>query len=217
MKSIESPVVVCNIDDESSPLNGLYEKSIVLSRGTKKIGIIGVLTAETPHLSRPGNVNFLDEIKSIKSEIVKLKEKRVDIIIVLSHCGLKFDRQIAQEIGEDIHVIVGGHSHSLLYNGVPSSDDTVVDTYPIEVLHYNGNKTLIVQALAFSKFVGNLTVYFGQENEILSFEGNPVYMDDKILKGIFGVIFFCNYPTFCVQFFYFYYWNENFCISVCLA
>lgn len=147
--------------------------------------MIGVIIADTPNLSRPEKLKFLDEIESIKLEIAKLKQKDVDIIIVLSHCGLSIDREIALAIGEDIHVIVGAHSHTLLYTGTPPSSDKVIDNYPIEVVHTSGKKTLIVQALAFSKFVGNLTVYFGESNEILSFEGNPIYMDDKILQGMF--------------------------------
>lgn len=151
--------------------------------------MIGVIVADTPNLSRPGKLKFLDEIESIKSEITVLKQKSVDIIVVLSHCGLSIDREIATAIGEDIHVIVGGHSHTLLYTGTPPSSDKVTDAYPIEILHASGKKTLIVQALAFSKFVGNLTVYFGGSNEILSFEGNPIYMDDKFHPGEFLCLF----------------------------
>ncbi|XP_063702617.1 apyrase-like [Culicoides brevitarsis] len=184
MRNIESPVVVCNIDDDGlePTLKGLYEKSVVLERGGKKIGVIGVIIADTPNLSRPGKVQFFNEIESIRSEIAKLKAQQVDIIVLLSHCGLTIDREIAKTIGEDIHVIVGGHSHSLLYTGPSPSPDAPVDVYPIEVSHNDGKKTLIVQALAFSKFVGNLTVHFDQGNKILSYEGNPVYMDEKIAK-----------------------------------
>lgn len=182
---------MCNIDDNDEPkLKGLHQKSVVLQRGSKKIGVIGVIIADTPNLSRPEKLKFLDEIESIKAEVTNLKQEQVDIIIVLSHCGLSLDREIAHAIGEDIHVIVGSHSHTLLYKGTPPSSDKVTDTYPIEIVHTSGKKTLIVQAASFSKFVGNLTVYFGDSNEILSFEGNPIYMDDKISQGsVFGSYF----------------------------
>lgn len=162
----------------------MHQKSVILNRENKKIGVIGVIIADTPNLSTPQKLKFLDEIKSIRLEIAELRRKNVDIIIVLSHCGLSIDREIASALGEDIHVIIGGHSHTLLYTGTPPSDDKVTDKYPIEVIHGNGKKTLIVQALAFSKFVGNLTVRFNELNEISSFEGNPIYMDEKIPQGI---------------------------------
>lgn len=175
-------------------MKGLHKKSVVLNKGGKNIGIIGVILADTPNLSRPEKLIFLDEIESIRAEIINLKQKHVDIIIVLSHCGLNLDRQIAIAIGEDINVIVGSHSHTLLYNGAPPNSDKVTDKYPVEVLHPSGKKTLIVQAAAFSKYVGNLTVYFGESNEILSFEGNPIYMDENILQGQYSkVVIFLNF------------------------
>lgn len=48
LKSINIPIVVANLNDTSEPkLRGLYRKSIVISRGGRKIGIIGVLTSNT--------------------------------------------------------------------------------------------------------------------------------------------------------------------------
>uniref|UniRef100_A0A336N6I4 apyrase n=1 Tax=Culicoides sonorensis TaxID=179676 RepID=A0A336N6I4_CULSO len=182
LTNIASPIVVCNIDDTDVPkLHGLHKKSVILPRGSKKIAVIGVIIEDTPNLSRPENLIFLDEIQSIREEIEVVTKQGADIIIILSHCGLTIDRKIAAEIGDKIHVIVGGHSHSLLYTGNPPSEDKVVDVYPVEINHPNGMKTLIVQALAFSKFVGNLTVNFNNDtNHIVSYEGNPIYMDDKI-------------------------------------
>lgn len=127
---------------------------------------------------------FLDEIDSIKSEIIQLKQQKIDIIIVLSHCGITVDRQIAESIGEDIHLIVGGHSHTLLYTGKPENPDYPEDEYPVVVNHKNGKKTLIVQALAYSKYLGNLTVHFDDfTNDIIGYEGNPIYMDTNIVPG----------------------------------
>ena len=67
-------------------------------------------------LSKTGNLTFLDEIQSVNEEATKLKAKGVNIIIVLSHCGLSIDRILAAKCPE-IDVIVGGHSHTFLYSG----------------------------------------------------------------------------------------------------
>lgn len=43
-------------------------------------------------LSSPGNVVFTDPGKATKREAELLRDKGVDIIILLSHCGLEVDK-----------------------------------------------------------------------------------------------------------------------------
>lgn len=68
-------------------------------------------------LANTGKLKFLDEVKTVNDEAQRLKEKEVDIIIVLSHCGLDIDRIMAAKCPL-IDVIVGGHSHTFLYTGL---------------------------------------------------------------------------------------------------
>ncbi len=133
-------------------------------------------------ISNPGKLHILDEIESVKKEAERLKsEENVNIIIVLSHCGLVIDREMAQQSGDLLDVIVGGHSHTLLYNGNPApGPDTPADTYPIVYNHSSGHKTLIVQASAYTKYLGDLTVYFDDNGEAQMWEGNPVFLEDSI-------------------------------------
>ena len=55
-------------------------------------------------------------MESVNKEAKYLKDKDVDIIIVLSHCGLSTDKILARKCPY-IDVIIGGHSHSFLYTG----------------------------------------------------------------------------------------------------
>lgn len=64
-----------------------------------------------------GKLQFKNEEIAIKEESMKLKERGVDIIIVLSHCGLDVDYRIAKAIAPYVDVIVGGHSHTYMYTG----------------------------------------------------------------------------------------------------
>lgn len=51
MEAINSPIVVSNIDDSEEPtFQGLYQKSIIIDRYSRKIGIIGVIL-ETTYVS----------------------------------------------------------------------------------------------------------------------------------------------------------------------
>lgn len=68
-------------------------------------------------IASTGKLKFLDEVETVNDEAQRLKEKEVDIIIVLSHCGLDVDRIMAVKCPL-IDVIVGGHSHTFLYTGL---------------------------------------------------------------------------------------------------
>lgn len=57
----------------------------------------------------------MNEIQAVKDEAEKLKSEGIDIIVVLTHCGLERDREIAKMAGPNIDIIVGGHSHSFLF------------------------------------------------------------------------------------------------------
>lgn len=183
LKNLDSDVIVANLDDTEEPdIQGLYKKSKIVERNGRKIGLIGALVQATLEISDPGKLKILDEIESVKQEAERLRDvDKVDIVIVLSHCGLVIDREMARKGGSAIDVIVGGHSHSLLYNGtqVPGPD-IPADTYPIVQQQENGHKVLIVQASAYTKYVGDLTVYFDETGEAVSWEGNTIFMDHSI-------------------------------------
>lgn len=183
MADLKSPIVVANLDDKDEPtLQGLYKKSIVVEKSGRKIGIIGVIIASTQNTSITEKLILLDEIESVKKEADRLKqEENVDIIVVLSHCGLVIDREMAAKGGSNIDVIVGGHSHTFLYNGTEMpGPDAAADSYPILVEHSDGHKVLIVQASAYAKYVGDLTVYFDSKGELQVWEGNPIFLDNSI-------------------------------------
>jgi len=184
LEHLKSPVVVANLDDTDEPsFQGLYKKSIIVERSGRKIGLVGALVVATVEISNPENLHILDEIQSVKAEAERLRiEDGVDIVIVLSHCGLVIDRAMALQGGSDIDVIVGGHSHTLLHSGSPvPGPDVPADVYPIVYEQPNGHKVLITQASAYSKYLGDLTVYFDEEGEAQAWEGNTIFMDTAIV------------------------------------
>lgn len=183
LEHLDSPVVVANFDDTDEPeLKGLYKKSITIERGGRKIGLIGALVVATIEISNTENLHILDEIQSVKAEADRLRsEEGVEIIVVLSHCGLVIDREMAMQGGSAIDVIVGGHSHTLLYTGSPvPGPDTPADAYPVVYEQPGGHKVLIVQASAYTKYLGDLVVYFDEAGEAQSWEGNPIFMDNSV-------------------------------------
>lgn len=184
MQTLKSPIVASNIDDSLEPtFQNLYKKSEIIVRDGRKIGLVGAVVAATMEISSPGKLIFLNEIESVRQEADRLKaEDNVDIIVVLSHCGLVIDRQMALEGGLNIDVIVGGHSHTFLYNGTDPGPDRASDTYPIVVQQTPSHKVLIVQASAYAKYVGDLIVYFDEDGELQEHQGNPIFLSNDIVE-----------------------------------
>lgn len=126
----------------------------------------------------------MDEVKTVRTEAAALTAHGVDIIIVLSHCGLERDLEVAKDAGPDVDIIVGGHSHSFMYTGShPPGTKPAQALYPSVVKQSNGHQVLVVQASAYAQYVGDLVVWFDDHGEVSSWKGNPVFLNKSIPKG----------------------------------
>ncbi|XP_050679624.1 apyrase-like [Leptidea sinapis] len=183
LSGLNASVVAANMDtSKETSLKGLYRPHIVIERKGRKIGIIGLITPDTKVLSSAGNVEFTDPGEATRREAKALNDKGVDIIILLSHCGLDVDKVLARDHGEFIDIIVGGHTHSLLWNGPSPSGEAVAGPYPVfvETTADKKHKVLIVQASAFTKYMGSLSVYFDCFGDYVKWEGGPIFLNRSI-------------------------------------
>lgn len=87
----------------------------------------------------------------------ELKEQGVNIIIALGHSGVEIDQIIARDCPL-VDIVVGGHSHTFLYTGENPSIEEIKGPYPIVVKQKSGKKVPVVQAYAFTKYMGQLSV-----------------------------------------------------------
>ncbi|MDY0370855.1 MAG: 5'-nucleotidase C-terminal domain-containing protein, partial [Sphaerochaetaceae bacterium] len=110
------------------------------------VGVIGATTPDTETKTHPKNVKGLsfmsDEVVYGAQALVDEVNRRADYVILLGHIGLDEDgsygvtsKMIAENI-KGIDLIVDGHSHSVLENGLRVGD------------------TLIVSAGEYMKYVG---------------------------------------------------------------
>ena len=99
-----------------------------------KVGVFGLSTPETAYMTNPKNVReveFLNPVDVSKEMIKKLRPK-CDVLIAVMHMGLdassKFtSERIARET-EGIDLIVDGHSHTALADGMLVNDTLIVQT-----------------------------------------------------------------------------------------
>lgn len=183
IKALKAPVLVSNIDDTDEPsFQGIYKKSTIIYRGSKKIGVIGVMPSNTNVLSSTGRLKFLDESNSVNKEAQTLVEnENVDTIIVISHCGYNSEKNIAMKAGPKISIIVGAHSHTLLFNDRNTPNNmTASGPYPTVVNTKDGRKVLVVQAAAFTSYLGDITIDYNDNGDVVSWFGDPIYIDNNI-------------------------------------
>ncbi|XP_012260987.2 apyrase-like [Athalia rosae] len=181
MKMMNTTIVVANVDDSEEPdFQGLYQKSTIIERNGTRIGVIGVMLSTTNTLSSTEKLKFLDEVESVNAEAEVLKAQGIGIIIVLSHSGLDVDRILAANC-PNVDLIVGGHTHSFLYSGTPPDiEDVPEDVYPVVVNQANTTRTvLVVQAYAYTKYLGNISLWFDADGEIVSWQGSPILLDSS--------------------------------------
>lgn len=136
----------------------------------------------------------------------ELKDVGVNIIIALGHSGVEIDQIIARDCPL-VDIVVGGHSHTFLYSGEKPSTEAIKGPYPIEVTQKSGKKVPVVQAYAFTKYMGQLSVtvriincvfrfpyqnliqlsfnkkkclQFNENGDLTAYSGQPILLDNRI-------------------------------------
>lgn len=171
------PVISGNtlVAANEAKLAGKIMPSVVVERGGEKIGILSVLATDTDETSSPGeNVLFGDEIAYLNDAVAAMEADGINKIILLSHVGLPRDREIAAAVN-GIDVIVGGHSHTLM-----SNTEEGAPPYPEMVANPGGKNVPIVQAYAYSKYLGELKVTFDDAGNVTEAKGDPILLDASV-------------------------------------
>ncbi|WP_026021558.1 5'-nucleotidase C-terminal domain-containing protein [Paenibacillus senegalensis] len=148
----EFPVLAANVYRTDG--TRLLEPYIFVNVGDARIAIFGLATPETVYKTHPDNVSgltFANPVEEARKVVGEL-EGQADIVIALAHLGLDessedTSRKLAQEVG-GIDVIIDGHSHTTLENGL-----TVGDTLIAQTGEYSYNVGVVEIALADGEVV----------------------------------------------------------------
>ncbi|QIK41806.1 multifunctional 2',3'-cyclic-nucleotide 2'-phosphodiesterase/5'-nucleotidase/3'-nucleotidase [Pontibrevibacter nitratireducens] len=174
MDAVDFPVLMSNADVSGEPmLDGVLNKSTVVTVGGETIGLIGLTPEDTGELSSPGsNITFSDPIEAVRGEVERFEAQGINKIVVLSHSGYNVDLAVAEAV-EGVDVIVGGHSNTFLSN----VDDGAAGPYPTMV-----GDTAVVQAYAYTKYLGELQVTFDDDGNVISATGEPRLLDASVTE-----------------------------------
>ena len=177
LAKVTFPVISGNTDvSQSNVLAGRVANHAVLEVGGEKIGIVSALATDTVDTSSPGpSVLFQDEIDSLSADVAALEAEGVTKIVALTHVGLPKDLEIAAAV-PGIDAVVGGHSHSLL----SATDPKRAGAYPTWVTRGEGDLVPVVQAYAYSKYVGHLILTFDDAGKLKFAEGDTILLDSSV-------------------------------------
>ncbi len=144
------PYVNANVykdDQDNNPTNDqnyfkpyqIIKKKVTDKQGKTQVIKIGVVGAVTPQITQwdkanlDGKVITKDIVKSVESQIPKMKKEGADLIVVLAHTGMGNEEMVEMEENatydltklKGIDAIITGHDHGNFpgaYNGLPGID-----------------------------------------------------------------------------------------------
>jgi len=176
VSGVNFPVLSANVDfGRLETLAAKIPASTTLEVAGEQIGIIGLVTAETPDIT----INFTDKdaitwsddyAGAVNREVTVLRENGVNKIILVTHIGLGMDKAVAAKV-RDVDVIVGGHSHTVVSSIFKEGGNT---KYPLSVNDADGKPVYIVQAGDRDRYVGKLDLRFDKEGKVIRARGDLV-------------------------------------------
>lgn len=168
--ALDFPMISGSVDvSADNALGPLPVEHLVLEIGGERVALIGTTTPDTPEISAPGpTISFRDPVEYVRAKVAELQAEGIDKIILLSHLGAVPDVALAEAVGSEVDAIIGGHSHTLFSNTLEGA----AHPYPLEVAGVQ-----IVQAGAYSKYLGHLTLTFDEAGKVTEAVGDTILMD----------------------------------------
>ena len=196
LEMAEFPILSCNIVKKGT--NELIDYVVpytIIEKLGLRIGVIGLTTTDTEQMSFPDNiknVDFLPAKEQVQKYVNIVKEKDVDLVIVIAHMGLPYNPQPAydsrysnpdeekeerrwgydaQEIAhevEGIDILFGGHMHKGFAK--PWEDP---ETH-----------TMVFQGYAYGSNVGHVTIKIDKKTKTISGYESPA-LNEGVLVTMF--------------------------------
>lgn len=147
-KKLKFPLLDANVVRKSDGKNVFKPYKIFKLNGIK-VGVFGLSTPETAYKTNPANVSTLEFLNPVESAqmMIKILRPKCDVVIAVMHMGVDASSEftserIARET-QGIDLIIDGHSHTALTDGIRIGDTLIAQTGNYE--HFLGRVTLDVE------------------------------------------------------------------------
>lgn len=108
-----------------------------------------------------------------------MTDEGVRIIIALGHSGIEKDLEIAEKCPQ-VDLVVGGHSHTFIGDRIDIEDP--YGPYPMVRKQISGKRVPVIQAYAFTKYIGYFKGTFNENGDLIDWNGRPILLDSKVDK-----------------------------------
>ncbi|GDY24263.1 bifunctional metallophosphatase/5'-nucleotidase [Agarivorans sp. Toyoura001] len=177
LEDVNFPVLAANMDVSADPSlanQTNLQPYVVKEFNGVRVGIFGLVLEDMPTISSPGELlTFESEVSSAQATVDALHADGVNNIIMVSHIGLDRDLRVANNVN-GVDLIVGGHSHTLLgdFSNLGLGNGDANTDYAELITNPDGqSKTCVVQAGEYAQAVGQVTVSFSANGEVINCEG----------------------------------------------
>ncbi|KAG8897127.1 hypothetical protein FRC00_004788 [Tulasnella sp. 408] len=169
IQELNFPMICANVNTIDKSLEAaLVPYKVFLEH---QLAIVAVTTAEIPGISKPDEGAFATVQKTVD---YILEHEGVKRIVVITHIGYDEDIKLAKST-RNVHLVVGGHSHSLLGNFTGA-----VGPYPTIVENLDGEEVFVVTASKWGQYLGKIDVAYDSQGKIVAYTGSPILMDATI-------------------------------------
>lgn len=111
MSEAKFPFFAANMRQaDGSPIPGMKDAAI-FDLGPVKVGVVGLILADVPHMSSPGDLRFLPELDTLKKQAADLRKQGADFLVVVTHTDREMDNAIVRS--RLVDVVLSGHDHDL--------------------------------------------------------------------------------------------------------
>lgn len=161
IKEANFPFLNANYDFKDHKIASVVKPYKVFEKTNIKVGVfgLGIKLDGLVSQSNYGQTAYYDPIESANKIANELRNMGCDIIIAITHIGYQMtdlpdDISLAQN-SEDIDIILGGHTHTLL-------------SQPTEIINRKGKVVLINQVGFGGINIGRIDIELNTENKITS-------------------------------------------------
>ena len=211
------PYVNANVykdDQDSNPENDknyfkpyeIIKKRVIDENGKKQTIKVGVIGAVTPQITQWDKANLdgklitKDIVKSVESQIPKMKKEGADVIVVLAHTGMGDEQMVEMEENatydltkvEGIDAIITGHNHQNFpgdFNALPgvNQQNGTINGVPVVMPGSWGNQLGVID-LTIAKEKGKWNVKQSQASLRAIYDKNSktslADADPEILQAV---------------------------------
>lgn len=172
-KQLHCPILSCNLlDKRTGQRPEPFQSSVLLNLPECKLALIGLTTEECAQVclkEELGDIVVNDAVRSLKTELTRVKEQGAELIVVLGHIGAFQDENTA---------VIRGEAASLLNHFDGRDFQALITAHTHQYIAGTVNGISIVQGGAYGDAIGHLEVSRNSGGNRFRVEPGVIYVNE---------------------------------------